>query len=244
MNDITDYDLFYQPKKTIVVVSGYFDPCLSHHINLFKAAKTLRQNVYLIIGINSDEACSRKKGQPAFMDWNDKAKIIGELECVDEVFAFDDDDGTACDLLGYIYNLYKISIENDNLDIIFANGGDRAPDQNPIPEESWAKIHYPKIQFAYGVGGDKKTGASSDVLKRWTDNFLQKINKNRMNFVLEGKELESASEFIAKHNDEVYTGAIGDRFSYTFTPTSLGTMVSIRDAISKDSQSITDFDVF
>lgn len=172
MNDITDYDLFYEPKKTIVVVSGYFDPLNGPgHLDLFKAAKQLRQNTTLIVGINSDEACARKKGQPAFMDWYSKAKIIQSIRYVDMVESFDDSDGTACNLLANIYFQYKIAIENGIIDIIFANGGDRAPDQNPIPEESWAKIHYPKIQFAYGVGGNKKTGASSDLLKKWVENY-------------------------------------------------------------------------
>lgn len=241
---VNDFDLFYEPKKTIVVVSGYFDCLGPHHIDLFKAAKTLRQNVYLIVGINSDEACARKKGQPAFMDWSAKAKIIIELECVDEVFAFDDSDGTACDLLSYIYNLNKINIESGNIDIIFANGGDRRPDGVPIPEESWAKINYPRIQFVYGVGGNEKTGASSDVLRRWTDNYLKKINKNRINFYLDGKELEKAREFIDKHNDNKYGGAIGGRFTYSFTPNSIGQSVSMKDSISGDELNVTDYSMW
>jgi len=179
MIDINDYDLFYEPKKTIVIVSGYFDPLNGQgHIDLLKAAKNLRQNVHLIVGINSDEACYRKKGQPAFMRWDDKAKIIRELKCVDEVCNFDDSDGTACLLISYIYNFYKISIENGTIDIVFANGGDRRPDGTPIPEEKWCREQGLNIEFAYGVGGTEKNGSSSDYLRNWFNNTIDRYRTN------------------------------------------------------------------
>lgn len=172
MTDINEYDLFEEAKKTIIVVSGYFDPLGSHHVDLFEDAKSLRSNTLLIVGINSDAACARKKGQPAFMQWDTKARIVGSIRYVDIVKSFDDSDGTACNLLKDVYNEYRLLIEYGHADLIFANGGDRRPDAVPIPEESWAKIHYPKIQFLYGVGGSTKTGASSLLLKQWAERAI------------------------------------------------------------------------
>ena len=78
--------------NTIVVVSGGFDPIHSGHIRLIKQARLLGD--HLIVGINSDEWLSRKKGR-AFMPWTERLCILNNLSCVDEVYTFDDDDGTA-----------------------------------------------------------------------------------------------------------------------------------------------------
>ena len=76
---------------TIVVVSGGFDPLHSGHIKLIKEARTLGE--YLIVGINSDEWLARKKGR-AFMPWQERLCVLNNLASVDEVYTFDDEDGT------------------------------------------------------------------------------------------------------------------------------------------------------
>jgi cytidyltransferase-like protein len=111
--------------KTIVVVSGGFDPIHSGHIQLIKEARALGDQ--LIVGINSDEWLARKKGR-AFMPWQERLCVINNLQQVDEVYTFDDDDGTACHLLQQVRAHYPADR------IIFANGGDRTQDN--IPEMS------------------------------------------------------------------------------------------------------------
>ena len=184
MSNITDVDLFYTPRKRIMVVSGYFDCPGQQHIALFKAAKTLYENTTLIVGINSNECCCRKKGQPPFMDWQERKTICENLKCVDEVWDFDDSDGTACNLLEKVYNKYRVLVETDCGDIVFCNGGDRSPDGVPIPEESWAKTNCPKIKFEYGVGGTNKSGSSSDLLRTWVNNTLTRYG---VDFKVSGK---------------------------------------------------------
>jgi D-beta-D-heptose 7-phosphate kinase/D-beta-D-heptose 1-phosphate adenosyltransferase len=137
--------------KTIVVVSGGFDPVHSGHIRLIKAARTLGDQ--LIVGINSDEWLARKKGR-AFMPWQERLAVLNNLKQVDEVYTFDDDDGTACHLLQQVRAHYP----NDK--IVFANGGDRTPDN--IPEMS-----IPGVEFAFGVGGADKANSSSWILQEW-----------------------------------------------------------------------------
>jgi cytidyltransferase-like protein len=136
---------------TIVVVSGGFDPVHSGHIRLIKEARLLGNQ--LIVGINSDEWLARKKGR-AFMPWQERLCVLNNLKQVDEVYTFDDDDGTACHLL------HQVRAHYPNARIIFANGGDRTQDN--IPEMS-----VPGIEFVFGVGGSDKANSSSWILQEW-----------------------------------------------------------------------------
>jgi cytidyltransferase-like protein len=139
------------PMKTIVVVSGGFDPVHSGHIKLIKEARLLGD--MLIVGINSDEWLARKKGR-AFMPWQERLCVLNNLSSVDEVYTFDDEDGTACHLLQQVQAHYPDS------KIVFANGGDRT-DKN-IPEMSM-----PGIEFVFGIGGTDKSNSSSWILEEW-----------------------------------------------------------------------------
>jgi cytidyltransferase-like protein len=136
---------------TIVVVSGGFDPVHSGHIRLIKEARMLGDQ--LIVGINSDEWLARKKGR-AFMPWQERLCVLNNLRQVDEVYTFDDDDGTACHLLHQVRAHYP----SDR--IVFANGGDRTRDN--IPEMS-----VPGVEFIFGVGGVDKANSSSWILQEW-----------------------------------------------------------------------------
>lgn len=141
--------------KTIVLVTGGFDPLHKGHISYFKAARELGDELW--VGVNSDDWLTRKKGQP-FMPFADRAAIVEELACVDNVISFDDRDGSACGAL------YKTMATTGDVKIIFANGGDRTSDN--IPE---MKIYgdYPFIDFAFGVGGEDKQNSSSWILTEW-----------------------------------------------------------------------------
>lgn len=136
----------------VVVVSGGFDPLHSGHIEMFHRAKALGD--ILIVGVNSDDWLTRKKGRP-FMRWNDRAGIIYNLKMVDEVYKINDEDGTACDVIEYARTKYPSS------KVIFANGGDRTKEN--IPEMKMLGV-----EFVFGVGGDYKMNSSSWILDQWT----------------------------------------------------------------------------
>lgn len=138
---------------TIVVVSGGFDPIHSGHIRLIKEARLLGDQ--LIVGINSDEWLTRKKGR-AFMPWQERLCVLNNLSSVDEVYTFDDSDNTACHLLQQVRAHYPLA------QIVFANGGDRT-DKN-IPETSIVDAN---IKFVFGVGGFEKSNSSSWILQEW-----------------------------------------------------------------------------
>ena len=141
----------------IVLVTGGFDPLHSGHIEYFKSAKKLGDELW--VGLNSDDWLVKKKGK-AFMPMNERFTIIKHLEMVNNVFSFDDDDGTA----NYaIQSALALTDEEDT--IIFANGGDRT--SKNIPEQKLYKDHR-NVQFVFGVGGTKKINSSSWILKKYT----------------------------------------------------------------------------
>jgi D-beta-D-heptose 7-phosphate kinase/D-beta-D-heptose 1-phosphate adenosyltransferase len=137
----------------IVLITGGFDPLHSGHIAYFKAAKTLGD--MLIVGLNSDDWLVRKKGA-AFMPWNERLCIINNLSMVDEVYTFDDDDGSAKHFIQQARAHYP------DAELIFANGGDRTKDN--IPEMD---VIDSNLTFVFGVGGENKMNSSSWILQEW-----------------------------------------------------------------------------
>jgi cytidyltransferase-like protein len=135
----------------VVVVSGGFDPLHSGHIDYLEGAKQLGDK--LIVALNSDEWLTRKKGRP-FMPFEERARILETMDMVDNVWGFDDKDGSAVEALENAKKAYE------HAEIIFCNGGDRTKDN--IPEMSVAGV-----EFVFGVGGSNKSNSSSWILKEW-----------------------------------------------------------------------------
>lgn len=142
--------------KRIVLVTGGFDPIHSGHIEYFNSAKNFGDE--LVVGLNSDEWLTRKKGKP-FMPFKERKAIIESLKMVDKVIDFDDTDDTAN------HAIYKVgsTLEKDDK-LIFANGGDRSQAWTP---EYRLYNNYPWVEFEFGVGGDSKLNSSSWILDEW-----------------------------------------------------------------------------
>ena len=138
----------------VVLVTGGFDPLHSGHISYFKEAKKLGDK--LVVGLNSDEWLTRKKGKP-FMPIKERVEIIRNLKMVDDVLTWEDNDDSAS---GAIFKLMATS--GYNCDIVFANGGDRTQDN--IPE---MKLWSDKVEFVFGVGGSHKQNSSSWILEEY-----------------------------------------------------------------------------
>ncbi len=139
--------------KTVVVITGGFDPLHSGHLNYIKAARTLGD--ILVIGVNSDEWLARKKGR-SFMPFEDRISIIQSLQGVDYTIPFNDKDGSAKDAIQWTRRVFP----QDK--IIFANGGDRT--LNNIPEMDTQDDN---LEFVFGVGGTDKANSSSWILEEW-----------------------------------------------------------------------------
>lgn len=123
-----------------VVVSGGFDPIHVGHLRMFQEAAKLGS---LTVVINTDEWLIRKKNY-VFMPWSERAEIISEFACVDNVVPAKDGDRTVCETLR--------ELRPD----IFANGGDRGSTNTPeskVCEELG-------IEMVYNVGGGKVRSSS------------------------------------------------------------------------------------
>ena len=142
--------------KRIVLVTGGFDPLHSGHIAYFKAAKELGD--HLVVGLNSDDWLTRKKGRP-FMPFEERAAIIKELACVDEVIGFNDDDNSSCAAI-----IQVLTTKGSNWDVVFANGGDRINTNTP---EYATYGDRSDVEFKWKVGGSNKVNSSSWILEEW-----------------------------------------------------------------------------
>jgi cytidyltransferase-like protein len=142
----------------VVLVTGGYDPIHSGHIAYFEEAKKLGD--ILVVGVNSDEWLTRKKGQP-FMNINERLSIIKNLKMVDSAIVFDDSDGTGRSAIQYCLNTYPES------EIIFANGGDRTKTNIPEMEIPYTADDAKRVTFAFGVGGTHKMNSSSKILTEW-----------------------------------------------------------------------------
>ena len=137
--------------KTIVLITGGFDPLHAGHISYINAAKKLGDT--LVVGVNSDDWLRRKKGRE-FMPSSERVNIIQNLKAVDHCILFNDTENHAIEAIRNV----KLMYPGDH--IIFANGGDRTAEN--IPEMS-----EPRVEFVFGVGGEDKKNSSSWILQEW-----------------------------------------------------------------------------
>ena len=137
---------------TWVMVSGGFDPIHIGHVRMFEKARKLGDK--LVVVLNNDNWLRYKKGF-AFMPEQERKELIEALPCVDKVV-----------LTGHKPNTDDISICNELRKIrpaIFANGGDRKPDGDPVPEVAVCKEF--GIKMVYNVGRGGKVQSSSWMVK-------------------------------------------------------------------------------
>ena len=137
----------------VVVLSGGFDPLHDGHIEMFKEA---RNNYDLVlVGLNSDDWLIRKKGR-FFMSYDVRFAVVDSCQYIDEVFCFDDSDGTATKAIQYALDTYGLN------SITFGNGGDRSGN---FPEKDFCFQN--DIIIDDSLGGVTKLNSSSDFLADW-----------------------------------------------------------------------------
>jgi cytidyltransferase-like protein len=95
----------------IVIVTGTFDPLTSHELDFLKKCKA--RGDWLVVGVHSDWWMAWSEGGYV-QTYETRRKIIQNLRCVDEVFLFNDSDGTVCQLL----KIVKICYPNSDITYI------------------------------------------------------------------------------------------------------------------------------
>ena len=90
-------------RRSIIVLSGGFDPVHKGHLRMFREASNLGHQV--IVGLNSDEWLIRKKEKP-FMKFEERKEILEGFKYVNQVLPFDDTDDSACDLIRRVLSIF------------------------------------------------------------------------------------------------------------------------------------------
>ena len=151
--------------KNVIIVSGGFDPVHKGHIRMFREAANMGAQV--IVGLNSDEWLTRKKGKP-FMEFEERKEILEGFKYINTVLPFDDSDDTASDLIKKVRTMYNSDTFNydyrdighsgfvDYHQIYFANGGDRG--KGNVPELGVCKDL--NVVMLWGIGGGKIQSSS------------------------------------------------------------------------------------
>jgi D-beta-D-heptose 7-phosphate kinase/D-beta-D-heptose 1-phosphate adenosyltransferase len=148
-------------KETVVMVSGGFDPIHIGHIRYIREAKMLGDK--LVVVINNDNWLRMKKGNE-FMNEMERKEIIEAILGVDQVIISshckNTKDTSVCE---------EIKIIKPH---VFANGGDRKPDGDPVPEVSLCEEM--GIKMVYNIGRGGKIRSSSEMLKEYSKKIKKK----------------------------------------------------------------------
>ena len=147
---------FVKPMR-VIVISGYFNPIHSGHIDYIKSAK--QRGDVLVVIVNNDNQVELKGSVP-FQNENERFKIVNNIKGVDRTVLSIDEDSTVCESLRMVYKTY----EDDPFfhQMFFCNGGDRGSDNTPETDKYGQD---PRVQFEFGIGGDDKMNSSSWILK-------------------------------------------------------------------------------
>lgn len=136
----------------IIIISGGFDPVHKGHVRMIQAASEKCE--MLIVGVNSDDWLSRKKGKE-FMTFKERVEIMSAFKGVGYAVGFPDNDNSASALISKVRALYPES------SIAFGNGGDRI--QNNVPEVQVCLDN--NVEMIWNLGGGK-IQSSSVLIKK------------------------------------------------------------------------------
>jgi cytidyltransferase-like protein len=140
----------------IGIISGYFNPLHTGHLDYIESAK---QNCDLLYAIVNSDRQVEIKGSESFMDEDSRLRIVKALQSVNRGLIAKDDDGTVVKSIEWVYNWNKNDPFIDSF--VFMNGGDRVAGNTP-EEEYCREVG---IETLYNVGGGK-TESSSKLLEK------------------------------------------------------------------------------
>ena len=135
----------------LVIVSGYFSPLHSGHLDYLESAAQKADQ--LIVIVNNNEQQILKKGK-LILDEQDRLRIILALKIVDEAMIAIDKDRSVTK------SLALIAESNPNATLIFGNGGDRNSEDD-IPEKDICEQY--GIKMVFDFGGTEKRDSSTRI---------------------------------------------------------------------------------
>jgi glycerol-3-phosphate cytidylyltransferase-like family protein len=102
-------------KDKLIVTSGEFDPLTYDELRYLQRCR--EKGNWLIVGIHSNWWMTYARGGFT-QNYFERSQIVSNLKCVDEVFQFNDSDGTVCQLLKLVKFCYP------NADITYISQDD------------------------------------------------------------------------------------------------------------------------
>lgn len=93
-------------KEKIIIVAGDFDALTCYDSQFLLKCKEMGD--WLIVGVHSDLLIHLKYGGMNNTR-EERHKLVENIKCVDEVFSFNDDDGTVCNLLKIVKLCYPLA---------------------------------------------------------------------------------------------------------------------------------------
>jgi cytidyltransferase-like protein len=139
-------------EKTAIIVSGYFSPLHTGHLDMIEDAA--RRGDAVIVIVNNNDQQIMKKGK-VIIDEQDRLRIVNALKLVDHAFIAVDDDRTVC------ASLEKAAADyGSDYKLVFGNGGDRN-DGAVVPEAPVCEAH--NIEMVFNMGGTEKADSSSRI---------------------------------------------------------------------------------
>lgn len=138
-------------KKSIVIVSGYFNPIHKGHIEYFNIAKGKGDELWVIV---NNDIQRKLKGSKEFQNENERKFIVENIKVVDRAILSIDKDRSVCKTLQMITENFGGECE-----LTFANGGDQ--NNYSIPERPVCE----KLNITLIDGLGDKIQSSSWLLK-------------------------------------------------------------------------------
>ncbi len=151
-------------SETWVAVSGGFDPLHIGHVRMFEEARKLGDK--LVVILNNDNWLRDKKGF-SFMSEKERAEMILSYPHVDKVVITAHAPGEFYEDKSVVRELRALR------PAIFANGGDRKPDGDPVPEVTLCEELGIKLVYNVGYGG--KVQSSSWMIRDATRAFARTV---------------------------------------------------------------------
>tara|TARA_R100001377_G_scaffold70666_1_gene46145 strand:+ start:123 stop:578 length:456 start_codon:yes stop_codon:yes gene_type:complete len=144
----------------VIIISGYFNPIHSGHLDYIEAAKS--KGDHLIVIVNNDNQVEMK-GSKKFMCQEERLRVVSSIKGVDKAVLSIDKNTTVCETIRHEY--HKLQYDPFVQSVSFGNGGDRK--EGGIVEDILEREL--GIRMLYNLGGEKTQSSS---------NLIEKAGKN------------------------------------------------------------------